>query len=193
MNIKLSDVPAEGREYSGKEPGSIFDLDSTDGFEKSGDVAYHLKAVHIPGTLYVTGQLEAEIQFRCCRCHEQFLTAVCDPEFSSSWKLSEDGSFGPVRMDEDPPVLPITPQNSAAQADRAGPQDPESVDLTPDVRESMILVFPHYPVCSQKCKGLCARCGTNLNRETCDCAPPDIDRWAQLDMLEVREDPDGRT
>jgi len=193
MNIKLSDVPAEGREYSGKEPGSIFDLDSTDGFKKSGDVKYRIKAVHIPGTLYVRGELEAEVQFQCCRCHESFVAAVCEHEFSSSWELSEDGSRGPVRMDEDPQVSPITPHNSAAQVDRASPQDPESVDLTPDIRESMILAFPHYPVCSRICKGLCARCGTNLNRDACDCAPPNDNRWVQLDMLEVREDPDGRT
>jgi uncharacterized protein len=193
MNIKLSDVPAEGRMYAGEDPGSIFDLDSADGFEKSGDVAYRLQAVHIPGTLYVTGELEAKVQFRCCRCHESFVTAVCERDFSSSWELSEDGSFGPARMDEDPQVSPITPHGSAAEADRDSPKDPESVDLTPDIRESMILAFPHYPVCSQRCKGLCGRCGINLNREACDCAAPNDDRWAQLDMLEVREDSDGRT
>ena len=193
MKIKLSDVPPEGRMYTGEEPGSIFDLNSADGFEKAGDVAYRFKAVHIPGTLYVAGDLKAEVQFSCSRCHESFSTAVHEPDFASSWELSEDGSHGPVGMDEDPRITRINPQHSAAEAHRGGAEDPESVDLTPDIRESMIFTFPHYPVCSQDCKGLCARCGINLNRDACDCGSPTDDRWAQLDTLEVREEPDGRT
>ncbi len=62
---------------------------------------------------------------------------------------------------------------------------PESVDLTADIRESMILAFPSYPVCSKSCKGLCAQCGANLNVETCDCKPPADLRWGALDRLEL--------
>ncbi len=60
---------------------------------------------------------------------------------------------------------------------------PESVDLTEDIRESMILAFPSYPVCGESCKGLCAQCGTNLNVGTCDCKPPADVRWGALDRL----------
>ena len=27
------------------------------------------------------------------------------------------------------------------------------------------------PLCKDDCKGLCANCGTNLNKATCDCSP----------------------
>ena len=60
---------------------------------------------------------------------------------------------------------------------------PESVDLTEDIRESMILAFPSYPVCQESCKGLCPQCGTNLNVGTCDCKPPADVRWGALDCL----------
>ena len=61
-----------------------------------------------------------------------------------------------------------------------------SVDLTPEIRESIILGFPTYPLCSATCKGLCSQCGTNLNAGTCDCrAPAGREEWAALDGLEI--------
>lgn len=62
------------------------------------------------------------------------------------------------------------------------------VDLTPDIRDAMIIAFPIYPVCSSVCKGLCAQCGKNLNRETCRCtARMEDSRWAVLDGLATQK------
>jgi uncharacterized metal-binding protein YceD (DUF177 family) len=61
----------------------------------------------------------------------------------------------------------------------------QSVDLTEDIRESIILAFPTYPVCSPACKGLCAQCGADLNVGTCACRPPADGRWHALDGLNV--------
>lgn len=61
----------------------------------------------------------------------------------------------------------------------------EYVDLTEDMRESIILAFPSYPVCSSGCKGLCAQCGANLNDGPCDCKVPEEGRWNALDALDL--------
>ena len=62
--------------------------------------------------------------------------------------------------------------------------EPDFVDLTPELREAMILVFPRYPVCRETCRGLCPRCGANLNRAACRCTAHDADdRWGALDAL----------
>jgi len=61
----------------------------------------------------------------------------------------------------------------------------EYVDLTPEIRESMILAFPSYPVCAESCKGLCAQCGVDLNDETCSCTPPADGRWDALGSLKL--------
>jgi len=62
---------------------------------------------------------------------------------------------------------------------------PESVDLTDDIREAMLLAFPSYPVCRESCKGLCAQCGANLNEGACHCKPPADMRWGALERLGV--------
>ena len=59
----------------------------------------------------------------------------------------------------------------------------EYVDLTPEMREAIILALPGYPVCRDDCRGLCARCGANLNSEPCTCKPASGEPWAGLDVL----------
>ena len=61
----------------------------------------------------------------------------------------------------------------------------EYVDLTGDMRESILVAFPSHPLCGEACKGLCAQCGTNLNRGTCSCGPPADGRWGALDNLNL--------
>ena len=65
----------------------------------------------------------------------------------------------------------------------------ETLDLTDDVRETISLGFPNYPVCQESCRGLCPRCGVNLNRKVCGCKPPETERWSAfggLDKIEVK-------
>ena len=60
----------------------------------------------------------------------------------------------------------------------------EFVDLTGDVRESIILHLPTYPVCRSDCRGICAQCGKNLNDGPCACSAERHDsRWDVLDDL----------
>ena len=62
----------------------------------------------------------------------------------------------------------------------------ESVDLTSDIRENILLALPTYPVCSTVCKGLCPQCGKNLNEGSCSCQPSvKDDRWGSLDQLKL--------
>jgi len=44
------------------------------------------------------------------------------------------------------------------------------IDLDPEIREEMMLDYPIKPLCSPNCKGLCQKCGKNLNEGGCSCA-----------------------
>lgn len=61
---------------------------------------------------------------------------------------------------------------------------PEVLDLTADIREDILLEIPGFPLCRPDCKGLCARCGTDLNEGSCACVPEkEPDAWSVLDRL----------
>ena len=60
----------------------------------------------------------------------------------------------------------------------------EFVDLTDELRQSIILALPSYPVCRQDCRGVCVMCGKNLNEGPCACSHTERDsRWGALDAL----------
>ena len=62
----------------------------------------------------------------------------------------------------------------------------ECVDLTDEVRQSIILALPTYPVCHPECLGVCPSCGKNLNEGPCGCAHTEQDdRWGALEGLKI--------
>jgi uncharacterized protein len=45
----------------------------------------------------------------------------------------------------------------------------DELDITVDVRDAMLLAMPMRLLCREECRGLCPRCGVNLNTESCNC------------------------
>lgn len=43
------------------------------------------------------------------------------------------------------------------------------IDLTDDLRQEIMLDYPLKPLCAADCKGLCVKCGKNLNEGPCGC------------------------
>ena len=57
------------------------------------------------------------------------------------------------------------------------------LDLSEAVREELILAVPQYVECRDDCRGLCPRCGADLNLGPCGCQPETDPRWAALTKL----------
>jgi uncharacterized protein len=72
-------------------------------------------------------------------------------------------------------------------------EHPESLDVTEDLREEVLLELPAFPRCAPGCKGRCAQCGKDLNEGPCGCVPPKgFDAWSALDGLVLGKDgPEG--
>lgn len=113
------------------------------------------------GVVHVTGTLRAILEVECRRC----LTAVPHRvDLGIDW-LYDPGLEGEP---EEEGVFPLD-------------RDSGALDLTPQIREELVLNEPPYPLCRPECEGLCPKCGTNLNEESCDCEEETGDpRWEQL-------------
>ena len=46
---------------------------------------------------------------------------------------------------------------------------PEIIDLGEEIRQEIVIDIPIRMLCQEDCKGLCIRCGANLNSEECKC------------------------
>jgi DUF177 domain-containing protein len=114
------------------------------------------------GRFYWHGSLRTALAAECRRC----LTPVVVPVSADVGALfSQD----PEALD-DPDSYPLAP-------------DATEVDLTPAVREELILAVPRYVLCRDDCRGLCPRCGQDLNAGPCGCPPAADPRWAALQAL----------
>jgi uncharacterized protein len=59
--------------------------------------------------------------------------------------------------------------------------DAHELDLAEPVRQAVLLEQPMKPLCQPDCRGLCPRCGQNLNERECTCTPEPAD--ARLSRL----------
>jgi uncharacterized protein len=66
----------------------------------------------------------------------------------------------------------------------------ESYHYSPDhlVWEDLVLALPQKILCRASCKGLCPRCGKNLNEGPCACKPEGDPRWAALQNFPAESD-----
>jgi uncharacterized protein len=111
---------------------------------------------------YWHGKVRAVVQGQCRRC----LTPVETPvELDIGALFSKD----PETL-EDPDSYPLPPEAT-------------EVDVTPAVREELLLEAPRYVLCRDDCKGLCPQCGKDLNADPCSCAPVADARWQPLKAL----------
>ena len=90
------------------------------------------------------------------------------------------------------PVPVVAPIDALFSQDPDALEDPSSyplepdaiaIDLRPAVREELLLAVPRWVVCRDDCRGLCPRCGKDLNAGPCGCPPAADQRWKGLAAL----------
>jgi len=68
------------------------------------------------------------------------------------------------------------------------PYEGKELDLKPAVREQILLQIPGSPLCGEDCKGLCPKCGRDLNDGDCGCDRTVLDpRWAALKGIQLEK------
>jgi uncharacterized protein len=116
--------------------------------------------------LLLSAGIDCRISVSCGRCLRRFDLPV-RTRFDLVFHRGERAHV-PEGMDEDDFI-----QLTDATAYR--------YDIYPRVKEAIILEMPMKFLCSEDCRGLCAKCGANLNEGDCGCAKEDGDpRWDAL-------------
>jgi uncharacterized protein len=120
--------------------------------------------------LFFQGHISSDVIGHCARCLEPY-----------PFTLGTDFSLG--LLPKQP--LPAEIELKGEELD-IGYYNGDEIDLTPLIREQIILALPTRPLCREDCKGLCANCGANLNTQACRCtAHTDAPRLAVLRNLKI--------
>ena len=112
------------------------------------------------GALVLEGTARSVLELACDRCGQPFSR---DRTVSLNALLSPDGEEG-----EEGELIPL--ENG-------------QLDLDEAAATAFVLGMDTKNLCSDDCKGLCAKCGANLNREPCRCRPEVDPRLAALAQL----------
>jgi len=119
------------------------------------------RVVNHAGALVLEGSARSRLELVCDRCAEPFSREKTVPLDAL---LSLDGDEG-----EDGELIPL--------------EDDGGLDLDEVAAAAFVLGMDAKNLCSDDCKGLCAKCGANLNREPCRCRPETDPRWTALAQL----------
>ena len=114
------------------------------------------------GVLVMTGNITTCIHGTCDRCASPF-----DREIDL-----------PINV-----VLVTEMANEENEDEWVFPLEGDSADLDDIVRTVFVLNLDSKLLCSEDCKGLCHRCGKNLNEGPCDCRKELDPRFAALKQL----------
>jgi len=55
------------------------------------------------------------------------------------------------------------------------PSEGKKLDISRALNDNIILNLPMKHLCSEQCRGLCSKCGANLNEVQCGCSDDSID------------------
>lgn len=161
MIIKISNLSDGVHNYSFKEPVKEIGLSEYFTGEAQADV--ELKKSH--NQIILDAKLTLKANFECDRCTKEFEQTL-ETGFKMVYLFGKDEA-------ED------TSMNITYL-----PVDADKINLDKDVRDFAVLAVPMKKLCIEDCKGLCIKCGKNLNEGDCGCEKTETDdRWLPLKDL----------
>ncbi|MCG9969775.1 DUF177 domain-containing protein [Pelotomaculum terephthalicicum JT] len=116
-----------------------------------GPVKASLIVSNVDSALVVEGEVSGGLKLNCGRCLEPY-----DYFFHVPFKET----YAQAAQDSEGEVVTFSG---------------DILDIAPEVLNSIILSLPMKALCSEDCRGLCPRCGCNLNESRCDCSDDETD------------------
>lgn len=138
-----------------------------------GRVEVDLSIQKTGGEYFCQGAVRADAIVECSRCLKPVNKELSGP---TDFIVRPEGlkpSRGDALDDEDYVTLP---------------HGDFRADLSPIVRQTLVLALEMMPLCSESCRGLCPICRKNRNEESCNCVVKRSDeRWNALRTLQDRQ------
>ncbi len=126
--VNLRHLEHKNLELKGELPAADLELDQLDELiHAPHPLQYDLEAQRLENDLLVRGNLHLTLECDCARCLKPFQREL---DFEQ-WAVH----------------LPLTGEEKIATVS-------DSVDLTPYIREDILLAFPQHPLCESECGGL---------------------------------------
>ena len=158
LMVNLRHLEAHSIQLKGELSVPELDIDTRDQvIQVTKPLKYDLEVEKLEQGLLLQGDLRLELQCQCVRCLKTF-----------EYQLDlQNGVFH----------VPL-------QGEDAAPVVNDCVDLTPFLREDILLAFPQHPLCDRECRGLPKAEGAKApNGSNTGQAEASSSAWAELNKL----------
>jgi uncharacterized protein len=158
MIIKISNLSEGEHDFVFEDKVDVLDLEKP--FYGKFTSSLILNKLH--DQLILTVKSNFKVKYECDRCATEYKSSL-----KSDYKMIYLMNEAPEETDS----INVTYLK----------RDADKIDITSDVREFALLAVPMKKLCGEDCKGLCPKCGKDLNKEKCTCSTEEIDpRWKPL-------------
>ena len=136
----------------------LADLQSDHNCAITGNITGDITVSREFDNIRVVGRISAPLALSCSRCIVDFESFV-DTSFTIFFRKE---SVLSVSVEDELELGEMDLLSSVYSGDE--------IDLTHEIEEQVVMEIPLKPLCSDLCKGLCHKCGTDLNISTCSCS-----------------------
>jgi len=167
MKLLVTDISEGCSHYTASEDPANVGLEPNEDAEFNHPLVIEVDITREGNEFYVRGTVTTTLRVPCARCLGPAEVAG-EEEF--------EGLFGWRKTPK--PFVEISLESDMHKF--GGPE----LDISPLIREAVLMSVPIAALCREDCAGLCPRCGADLNKGKCTCQPESTDpRWSELKKL----------
>lgn len=180
MRFRIESIKDGGLELDSTIPWE--DLSILAEISASGDcrflqgVRVRVRAQLVGDLVEVAGKVETAARFQCGGCLQDYEAALCahfEVTYARHLPKIEEAEVG----DE----VEVTAEDLGVVLFQG-----DEIELDEAVQEQIAMILPVRRRCRESCKGLCSRCGTDLNQGECGCDRGNINlKFAALKDFKV--------
>lgn len=174
MKIKLDEIPESGLSLDVEDEGRALNEIAGGNLDFSfmSPVKAHLEISKQGRSFFISGDIKATLRLNCSRCTREFDYQFAT-DFSSYYERTVDGEKEKELRGADLDVNFISG---------------DELDTAELLLGQIALELPMQPLCTPECKGLCPRCGADLNLGDCGCSREEKadPRFAKLKDFKIK-------
>ncbi len=136
-------------------------------------VHVNIHATRAGETVLIDGTAETWVRIPCACCLEPF-------------DLKIETDFSTTAVPEIPSIIETDAKSDielVADDMNVIAYGGDYIDLSDEIAQQIIMVLPFKPMCRDACKGLCSRCGVDLNKIPCQC--PSLEENNPFEVLKA--------
>lgn len=182
MLIHIDEIKNEGLVLDFEESAEVFPVlqemaDTGECLFLEG-IRIHLRAFKVHEMIEVEGRVATRVRLSCSRCLKDF-----DLPLEETFALTFSRRLPEVMEEAEEEGAELSAEDMGLILFHG-----DEIDLTDEIQQQVIMALPVRPLCSESCKGLCPRCGADLNEGECGCEREDFNiKFAALKDFKVEK------